>query len=100
MFPVESAWAVNKSFDEFASRCETTLLEIFNKSGSDGVDYKAWLYQVAETIDQKVAMLHQEPLYITADYLAIDMADPQSRSIETAYLGLSASRKWNEAKGA
>jgi S-adenosylhomocysteine hydrolase len=94
MFPVGSPWAVNKAFDEFANRCETTLVHIFKKSGSEGVDYKAWLYQVAEELDQKVAMLHLEPLNVTADYLGVETSD----EVERAYLDHSAANHWNENK--
>jgi hypothetical protein len=94
MFPVDSPWAVNKAFDEFANRCATTFLSIFHRSASDGIDFKDWLYQVAETQEQKVAMLHEEPLYVTADYLGVTVTDSE----ETAYLALSASLSWNESK--
>ena len=94
MFPVESTWAVGKAFDEFANRCEITLTQIFRKTGSDGVDYKAWLYQIAETREQKVTMLHEEPLYVTADYLGVAVTDVE----ENSYLALSARMHWNDSK--
>jgi hypothetical protein len=70
MFPVNSQWAVAKAFDEFADRCEIAHVQIVQKTNGDGVDYKAWLYEVAETMDQKVVMLHLEPLHVTADSLS------------------------------
>jgi hypothetical protein len=94
MFPVNSQWAVVKAFDEFANRCEMTLVQIFQKPNSDGVDYKAWLYEVAETMDQKVTMLHLEPLYVTADYLGVEIPEP----VENAYLALSDKYQWNKSE--
>jgi hypothetical protein len=92
MFPVDNPWAVDAAFKEFVDRCEKTLLEVFGKIGSDGVDFRAWLYEVSETTAQRVEMLHSEPLYVAADYLGVTVSD----GVETAYKKLSVAEHWNQ----
>jgi hypothetical protein len=39
-------------------------------------------------------MLHEEPLYVTADYLGVAVTDVE----ENSYLALSARMHWNDSK--
>jgi hypothetical protein len=68
-----AAW-VGQAFDAYADRCETTLVKVFNRSGSDAVDLRAWLYEASPWGDPvgRADTMHDEPLYTVGMYLGLN----------------------------
>jgi hypothetical protein len=95
VFPLESRWAVKQAFDDFAMRCERTLIEVFERTGSDAVDMRGWMYNAAPTIEAMADMMHVEPLHLVAEFLGIDENNDAFQMRVKAYDDLANRAGWH-----
>lgn len=42
-------WLVRRAFNEHVNKCEVVMLEIFNRSTSEAVEMRSWLYDSASS---------------------------------------------------
>jgi hypothetical protein len=95
VFPLESRWAVKQAFDDFATRCERTLIEVFDGSGSAAVEMRSWMYDAAPAIEEMADIMHVEPLHLVAEFLGIDEDTDAFRMRERAYDDLADRAGWH-----
>jgi len=91
-----ASW-VGQAFDAYADRCETTLLQVFNRSGSEAVELRAWLYGVSPQDDlvARADTMHDEPLYTVGMYLGSEPEALDTPQILKTYEALEASQGWS-----
>jgi hypothetical protein len=91
-----AAW-VGQAFDAYADRCETTLVKVFKRSGSDAVDLRAWLYEASPWGDPvgRADTMHDEPFYTVGMYLGLEPDALDTPQILQAYEVLEASQGWS-----
>jgi hypothetical protein len=97
VFPLESRWAVKQAFDDYATRCERTLIEIFERPGSDAVDMRGWMYDSAPDTDIEAMadMMHIEPLHLVAEFLGIDESSDAFQVRVKDYSDLAEREGWH-----
>jgi len=87
---------VGQAFDAYAERCESTLLQVFNRCGSEAVEFRAWLYEVSPCGDlpARADTIHTEPLYTVGTYLGLDEEALDTPQILEKYEALESSAGW------
>ncbi len=91
-----ASW-VGQAFDTYADRCETTLLHVFNRSGSEAVELRAWLYGASpqEDLVARADTMHDAPLYTVGTYLGLEPEALDTPQLLKSYEALEASQGWS-----
>lgn len=94
-------WLVRRAFNEHVNKCEVVMLEIFNRSTSEAVEMRSWLYDSASSAAAMADFVHTEPLYLVAEYLGIDTQEASAEAEKKAedYKRLATDRGWNAVPG-
>jgi hypothetical protein len=73
-------------FAAFVNDIVYTIIFIFGKPPPNPGDLIEWLRPMCEDEDRRATLMHEEPLYIAADFVGIDRLSPAFRPYEDKYL--------------
>ncbi len=89
---------IKKRIEEYALRCGMIITSVFKKSDEVKSQFEQWFNNlVNDSIkegDDPVLLLHDEPLYMVADYLGVDIRFIENREIASEYERLARRMKW------
>jgi hypothetical protein len=80
--------------DEFVERCRLVMQVVLQRNYNEQQVFVNWLRGLISESDNPFWVLHEDPLYLAAEYLNMDMANVESGPIANAYLRLAQQRNW------
>jgi hypothetical protein len=93
-FNADSPSEVAKRVQEFAHRCEMIVRHVFHKEGNDLEAFKSWLNDLIARSDNIFLVLHDDPFYLVAEYLGVDMAIIENTHFAADYKRFARAMNW------
>jgi hypothetical protein len=93
-FNVGSVPDVNRALDEFANRGALILEHVFHKGDDVRQAFRQWFRDLTIQHNNPALILHDEPLYLTARYLGVDVAAVHTGAILREYQQLAVRNHW------
>jgi len=91
---VSSSDEVKKRIDEYAKRCGAIITIVFKKPPEVKRQFKRWFNDLVSQSENPVLLLHEEPLYLVAEYLGFDIRYIDESEIAAEYERLARSMNW------
>jgi len=85
---------MDRRLDEFVLRCDVVMEQVFMRRFDERRAFVHWLRGLIAESDDPFWILHEHPLYFTAEYLGIDSASVETGQFANAYVRLAQSRGW------
>jgi hypothetical protein len=89
---------IKRRIEEYAQRCGIIITNVFNKSHEAGSQFEKWFNNLVDDSikegDDPVLLLHEEPLYMVAEYLGVDIRFIENGEIASEYERLARRMKW------
>jgi len=80
--------------DEFVGRCDAVMQFVLHKRFDERQIFTDWLRALIAESANPFWILHEDPLYMVADYLNLDVASVETGPIASDYLRLAQQRNW------
>jgi hypothetical protein len=80
--------------DEFVERCALVVQVVLQRNYTEQQVFTSWLRGLISESDNPFWILHEDPLYLVAEYFNIDMATVETRPLSNRYLRLAQQRNW------
>jgi hypothetical protein len=94
VFNAGSSADLAKALDEFGKRGELILEHVFHKSYDVRLAFRGWFTDLAHEHENADLILHDEPLYLVAEYIGFDVTAIQGSSVERDYQQLAQKYHW------
>ena len=83
-----------RRLDEFVERCRLVIQVVLQRSYNEQQVFVQWLRGLIAESDNPIWLLHEDPLYLAAEYFNLDMANVETGPVANAYLRLAQQRNW------
>jgi hypothetical protein len=93
-FDAASKAEMTRRLDEFVARCGTVLQVVYQRRFDERQVFEQWLRGLIVESENPFWILHEHPLYVTAEYLGLDLGDVEIGPFGAAYIRLAQSRNW------
>lgn len=94
-FNQEDPAETNRRVDDFVSRCNLVMRDVLYKRYDERQLLTQWLRSLIRETDNPFWVLHEDPLYLTAEYFNLDMASVETGPIANEYLRLARREGWS-----
>jgi hypothetical protein len=80
--------------DEYVERCGLTITKVFHKPPHVRREFEQWFATLLSESKNPLLLLHEEPLYLVAEYLGYNVSVIEGSSWSVEYDRLAAKLKW------
>jgi hypothetical protein len=84
----------SRRLDEFVARCELVIRVVLQRNFNEQQVFTTWLRGLIAESDDPFWILHEDPLYLTAEYFDLDMTNIEAGPLGRAYLRLARQQGW------
>ena len=94
IFNSEDPAETKRRLDEFVARCELVIELVLQRNFNERQIFANWLRGLIGESENPFWILHEDPLYLVAEYFGIDAPSVETGPLANAYLRLARQQGW------
>jgi hypothetical protein len=94
IFNSEDPAETKRRLDEFVARCGLVIQHVLRRNFDERRIFANWLSGLIAESENPFWILHEDPLYLTAEYFGIDAASVETGQLANDYLRLARRQGW------